>query len=325
MASSSGACSNAPDVTHPRLLATCYPAISPLFSRPSGARLPASTPADAPPVFLCLKKLMPILPPFPNAILFAAAALFGAIVGSFLNVVILRLPETTVSIIHPASRCPRCLHPLSWYENIPVFSYLFLRGRCRHCDETISWQYPAVELAMSLFSAALLWKFGLTVTTAGFFVLIAALLVISVIDMRLQIIPDVISLPGIVVGFLFVLISGHIAWMDSLTGIFLGGGILYIVAGLYQLLRNKEGMGGGDIKLLAMLGAFLGWQSLPFIILASSLAGSLIGLTAIALRKRSAAARIPFGPYLAGAAVVYLFFAAEIQGYWSAYIKGNWP
>jgi len=268
---------------------------------------------------------MSILPPFPDAFWVVIAALFGAIVGSFLNVVILRLPDATVSIVYPASRCPRCLHSLPWYENIPVFSYLFLRGRCRHCREKISPQYPAVESAMALFGAALVWKFGLTLLAASFFVLIAALLVISVIDLRLQIIPDMISLPGIVVGFFFAVISGHIIWLDSLIGILLGGGILYVVAGLYQLLRKKEGMGGGDIKLLAMLGAFLGWQSLPFIILASSLVGSVIGLTAIALGKRSAAARIPFGPYLAGAAVIYLFFATEIQWYLSAYIHGDWP
>ena len=268
---------------------------------------------------------MSILPPFPDAILFVIAALLGAIVGSFLNVVILRLPDATTSIVYPASRCPRCLHPLPWYDNIPVLSYLLLGGRCRHCRDKISPQYPAVELAMALFSMALLWKFGLTTRIAGFFPLVAALLVIAVIDMRLQIIPNVISLPGIIVGFLFAVISGHITWLDSLLGIALGGGILYVVAGLYQLLRKKEGMGGGDIKLLAMLGAFLGWQSLPFIILASSLAGSAIGLSAIALGKRSAAARIPFGPYLAGAAVVYLFFAPEIQWYLSAYIHGNWP
>jgi len=268
---------------------------------------------------------MSILPPFPDALLFIIAALFGAVAGSFLNVVILRLPDASASIVYPASRCPRCLHPLPWYENIPVLSYLCLRGRCPHCREKISPQYPAVELAMALFSAALVWKFGLTALTAGFFLLIAALLVISVIDMRLQIIPNVISLPGIAAGFLFAVIGRHITWLDSLLGILLGGGILYAVAGLYQLLRKKEGMGGGDIKLLAMLGAFLGWQSLPFIILASSLTGSVIGLAAIALGKRSAAARIPFGPYLSVAAVIYLFFAPQIQWYLSAYIHGNRP
>jgi len=266
---------------------------------------------------------MPTPPIVPDTILFVIAALFGAIVGSFLNVVILRLPDATVSIAYPASRCPRCLHPLSWYENIPVFSYLFLRGRCRHCREKIPLQYPAVELAMAFFSAALLWRFGLTLTSAGFFLLIAALVVISVIDMRWQIIPNIISLPGIAVGFLFAVMSGHITWLDSLLGILFGSGIFYVAAGLYRFLRNREGMGGGDIKLLAMLGAFLGWQSLPFIILASSLAGSIIGLTAIALGKRTAAARIPFGPYLAVAAVIYLFFAAEIHYYLRAYIHGQ--
>ncbi|MDR3089950.1 MAG: prepilin peptidase [Desulfobulbaceae bacterium] len=268
---------------------------------------------------------MTILPPFPDPILFVIAALFGAIIGSFLNVVILRLPDDTASIVYPASRCPRCLHPLSWYENIPVISYLFLAGKCRHCREKISLQYPAVELAMALLTVAVVARFGLTFIAFGLFLLLAALLVITVIDIHLQIIPDRISLPGIVAGFLFAVASGFITWQESLLGILGGGGVLWAVAWLYQLLRKQEGMGGGDIKLLAMLGAFLGWQALPFIILASSFSGSIIGLTAIALGKRQAATRIPFGPYLAGAAAVYLFFAPEIQWYFNAYIHGEWP
>lgn len=194
------------------------------------------------------------------------SALFGAIVGSFLNVVILRLPREGGSLLFPASHCPQCEHPLAWYENIPVLSYIVQLGKCRHCKTSISLQYPVVELLMALLTVALVHRFGLTVATAGYFLFSAALLVVIFIDIHHQIIPDVISLPGIAIGFLFSLVNPYVDWQDSLIGLFVGGGILYGVAMLYFFLRKQDGMGGGDIKLLAMLGAFLGWQSLPFII-----------------------------------------------------------
>lgn len=251
------------------------------------------------------------------------AALFGAIVGSFLNVVILRLPEPGASIVFPASHCPRCRHQLSWYENIPLLSYLFLRGRCSHCEARISFQYPLVELLMAMISSAVFFRFGLSLTAIGLFLFSAALLVIIIIDFYHQIIPDVISLPGILLGFTFSFINSITSWQDSLIGLLAGGGILYAIALLYYVLRKQDGMGGGDIKLLAMIGAFLGWQSLPFIIFASSISGSIIGILTIAIQKKDRATRIPFGPFLSVSALLYMFFLNDIQTIYRLYLAGN--
>ncbi len=247
-----------------------------------------------------------------DPIILAVALLFGALVGSFLNVVILRLPEENGSIVYPPSHCPRCKTPLSWFENIPLLSFLFLRGRCRHCHEPISCQYPVVEALMSLLAAAVVFRFGPTMTSAGYFLFCAALLSIIWIDIHHQIIPDVISIPGIVIGFFLSFFSSFVTWRDSLIGLLVGGGILYAIALIYYLLRKQEGMGGGDIKLLAMIGAFLGWQSLPFVIFLSSITGSLFGLVAMIQQKKGGNTRIPFGPFLSCSALVYLFFREAI-------------
>jgi leader peptidase (prepilin peptidase)/N-methyltransferase len=251
------------------------------------------------------------------------ALLLGAIVGSFLNVVILRLPSEDESIVFPASHCPRCQNILSWYENIPVISFLALRGRCRHCHERISLQYPVVEICMALLSAALVHRFGLSITSAGYFIFCAALLVIIWIDIEHQIIPDVISLPGIILGFIFSLVSPALTWQDSLIGLFLGGGVLYAIALLYYLWKKQEGMGGGDIKLLAMIGAFLGWQALPFVIFASSLLGATIGIIAMIQQGKGGKTRIPFGPFLSLAALAYLFFSEQVNQLYQFYLHGS--
>lgn len=258
-------------------------------------------------------------------LLLAIAALFGAIVGSFLNVVILRLPQEGGSVVYPASHCPKCKHPLAWYENIPVLSYIVQLGKCRHCNTSISLQYPIVELLMAVLAAAVVQRFGLSVAAAGYALFSAALLVIIFIDLHHQIIPDVISLPGIVIGFLFSFVNPQVAWLDSLIGLLVGGGVLYAVAMLYYLWRRQEGMGGGDIKLLAMLGAFLGWQSLPFIVFASSLTGSIIGVAAMAFQKKGGQTRIPFGPFLSLAGLVYMLFSPWIMLYLHLYLQGEWP
>jgi leader peptidase (prepilin peptidase) / N-methyltransferase len=250
---------------------------------------------------------------------------FGAIVGSFLNVVILRLPTEEESIVFPASHCTSCMADLHWYENIPVFSFLVLRGRCSHCKAKISFQYPLVELSMALLSAGLVQKFGINITTAGYFLFCAALLVIILIDIHHQIIPDVISLPGIIIGLLFSIISPAVSWQDSLLGILAGGGILYAIAIFYLLWRKVDGMGGGDIKLLAMIGAFLGWQALPFVIFASSLSGSIVGLLAMIKQKKGGQTRIPFGPFLSIAALAYLFFQDEIFLLYQLYLNSAMP
>ena len=262
---------------------------------------------------------------YTDPLVFVIAAVFGAIIGSFLNVVILRLPNEGESIIYPASHCPQCSAELSWYENIPLLSYLIQLGRCRHCKIHISFQYPLVESLMAVLSCALLYSFGFNLTALGYFLFAASLVVIIFIDIAHQIIPDSISLPGIVIGFLFSLVTPNLSWQDSLLGILCGGGVLYAVAYLYLVLRKKDGMGGGDIKLLAMLGAFLGWQSLPFILLASSLTGSIFGILTLVLSKKDAATRIPFGPFLSGAALWYLFFSKQIHYIYQAYLTGQWP
>ncbi len=264
-----------------------------------------------------------MIPAEPLFLIFSA--LLGAIVGSFLNVVILRLPREDISIVFPASHCPACKHPLAWYENIPVLSYIVQLGKCRHCKCPISIQYPIVELLMAVLSAALFHTFGPSLAFAGYFVFSAALLVIIYIDIHHQIIPDVISLPGIVLGFLFSFVNPQVHWLDSLIGIGAGGGILYAVALIYYLLRKQEGMGGGDIKLLAMLGAFLGWRSLPFIVFFSSLTGSLVGITAMLFQKKGGKTRIPFGPFLSLAGLIYMLFSHQILHYFSLYLRGQWP
>ncbi len=256
-------------------------------------------------------------------LLFLSSFLFGAVVGSFLNVVILRLPQEDSSIVFPASHCPSCRTPLAWYENIPLLSFLFLRGKCGHCKTKISVQYPVVELLMALLSCSVYAAFGLTVTALGYFIFCAALLCIIWIDIHHQIIPDVISLPGMVLGFLFSFFNPNLSWQDSLLGLLAGGGVLYAIAILYLLLRKQEGMGGGDIKLLAMIGAFLGWQSLLFVIFFSSFSGALIGIAAMVQQGKGGATRIPFGPFLAIAALVFLFFQDRIFYFFKLYMEGN--
>jgi len=235
------------------------------------------------------------------------AFVFGMVVGSFLNVCICRMPKNE-SIVSPPSHCPNCSYQIRWYDNIPVVSYLFLRGKCRGCGTRISLQYPLVELLNGLLTLFLFLRFGPTLVFAALFLFCSALVVITFIDIEHQIIPDEISLSGIVVGFvLSFFLNGH-TWLNSLLGILLGGGSLLLVAWSYQRLTGKEGMGGGDIKLLAMMGAFLGWKAVPFIIFASSLVGSLIGITIMLLQKKDSKLAIPFGPYLAFGAVLYIFY-----------------
>jgi Type II secretory pathway, prepilin signal peptidase PulO and related peptidases len=254
--------------------------------------------------------------------LLVVAAVLGAVVGSFLNVVIFRLPREGASIVFPASHCPRCLRPLAWYENIPVFSFLALRGRCRTCKVAISRQYPLVELTMAGLAVLVAHRFNLSFEALFYFIFCAALLVIIFIDIHHQIIPDCISLPGIVIGFTGSFFTYTVTWQQSGLGILIGGGLLYTVAYGYYALTGRDGMGGGDIKLLAMIGGFLGWQSLLYVIFASSLAGSLVGVAVMFRQKKGGQTRIPFGPFLALAALSYLFFQEQINAIWRLYLTG---
>jgi leader peptidase (prepilin peptidase)/N-methyltransferase len=250
------------------------------------------------------------------------AFIIGAAVGSFLNVVILRLPSEGESIVFPASRCPKCQHALQWYDNLPIISFVLLRRRCRYCEAPISWQYPLIEFVMALLSVALLFKFGLSVALAIYFLFTAALLAVIVIDFYHQIIPDVISLPGIVIGFICSFFNPVVTWQQSGLGLLIGGGVLYAVAAGYYLFTKREGMGGGDIKLIAMIGAFLGWQSLPFVIFGSSVLGAVVGLGAMVKQKKGGKTMIPYGPFLSVAALLYMFFREPLNYYLLSYLLG---
>ncbi|NOQ67545.1 MAG: prepilin peptidase [Desulfobacterales bacterium] len=255
-------------------------------------------------------------------IIIVFSLIFGATVGSFLNVVILRLPEEGASIVFPGSRCPKCLHDLKWYDNVPVISFILLKKQCRYCGVPISWQYPLVELTMALLSLALLFKFGFTYGLPIYFAFTAALLVVIVIDFYHKIIPDVISLPGIVIGFACSFINPVITWQQSGIGLLVGGGSLYAVAAGYYLFTKREGMGGGDIKLLAMIGAFLGWQSLPFVVFGSSILGAVVGIGTMVKQKKGGKTMIPYGPFLSTAALLYMFYRELIDYYLILYFLG---
>jgi leader peptidase (prepilin peptidase) / N-methyltransferase len=256
----------------------------------------------------------------PHLVFSIFAFILGAVVGSFLNVCICRMPNDE-SIVSPPSHCPKCNYQIRWYDNIPILSYLFLKGRCRGCGERISPQYPLVELINGLLALALFLKFdtGLPQDLFGasgflflvFFLFCSALVVVTFIDLEHQIIPDAITLPGIVIGFAVSFFT-PLGWLNSLIGIIAGGGSLLLVASLYELLTKKEGMGGGDVKLLAMMGAFFGWKAILFIVFASSLFGSVIGVALMVAQKKDSKLAIPFGPFLAGAAVLYLFYGPQI-------------
>lgn len=239
------------------------------------------------------------------------AFLFGAVVGSFLNVCICRLPEER-SVVSPPSACPSCGVDIRWYDNIPILSYLVLRGQCRSCKASISWRYPLVEALNGLLTLALFVRFGPSLTFLALFLFCSALVAITFIDFDHQIIPDVISLPGIVVGFVFSFFLPWLGWQSSLVGIVAGGGVLWLIIELYYRLRKEEGMGGGDVKLLAMIGAFLGWRAVLFTLFAASLVGSVVGVSLMYLQKKDGKLAIPFGPYLAFGAVLYIFYGKQI-------------
>lgn len=228
--------------------------------------------------------------------------------GSFLNVVILRVPLGE-SIVYPGSRCPKCRQPIRFYDNVPILSFIILGGRCRDCGARISWRYPLIEFISACLSLGLYYKFGLTPAYLIFFAFCASMLVIFWIDLDHMIIPDTISLGGLIVGVVatvFGIIPG-MTWKMSVIGLIFGALVLYIPAVIYEKLRGIEGLGGGDVKLLAMIGAFYGPYGALFVLIVSSLVGSLAGILNMAFRGGSSTTPIPFGPFLAFAAVFYVF------------------
>jgi leader peptidase (prepilin peptidase)/N-methyltransferase len=211
-------------------------------------------------------------------------------------------------VVFPPSHCPYCQQRIPPYDNVPILSYVILRGRCRSCGATISARYPFVEVLAGLGAVATVVALGVTAHALLAFAFLCALIVITFVDFDHQIIPDAISLPGIGVGFVAALVLGDPSWRASLGGILLGGGLLWGVAEGYQLLTGREGMGGGDIKLLAMIGAFLGWRAVPVALMIASLTGTAVGLTLLLVQRRDRRTPIPFGPFLAVGATCALFW-----------------
>src|SRR5919109_225562 len=262
----------------------------------------------------------------PSMMIHLLVFIFGALVGSFLNVCILRIP-TGDSIVSPPSHCPKCKAGITFYDNIPLISYLVLRARCRACGERISPRYFVVELLTAVFALALFDRFGFGFSFLASFVFVAALIVISFIDLDVRIVPDIISLPGIVVGLVLSLVGYFVirsqstilpSPLSSLLGILAGGGFLLVTAWAYEKITGVEGMGGGDIKLLAMIGAFLGWPSIPITLFFASLVGSVVGIGCMVATGAGRRLALPFAPFLCAGAILFIFFGEDlIQFYMS--------
>ena len=247
------------------------------------------------------------------------AFVFGLIVGSFLNVVIHRLPRGE-SVVSGRSKCPACGGKIAWYDNVPLLSYVLLRARCRRCGAAISARYPAVELLTGLIGGLAVGFVGVTAEAVFAFVFFALLLAITLIDWSHRIIPDSLSLGGTAFGLIGAAAFLDIAFSDSLIGAVLGGGILYLVAVGYRAVRKTEGMGGGDVKLMAMIGAFVGWRMVFPVLMLASLGGALYGLY-LMRRGASARAAIAFGSFLApSAALVYVFGADLLRAYFDFFL-----
>ena len=263
----------------------------------------------------------------------AVAGLLGLCVGSFLNVVIHRLPKmmeqdwhaqcadlrgetpstaTALTLARPRSRCPACGHQITALENIPIISYLLLRGRCSSCGTSISLRYPVVEAVTGLLSAYAVWHFGPTLQGAGALLLIWALIALTGIDFDTQLLPDSITLPLLWLGFAFNLAGTYVDLFSAVIGAMVGYLTLWSVFWLFKLATGKEGMGFGDFKLLAALGAWLGWQMLPAIILLSSIVGAVVGISLIVATRHGKNTPIPFGPYLAAAGIIALFWGPQL-------------
>ena len=246
------------------------------------------------------------------------AALFGALVGSFLNVCIYRLPRGR-SVVWPASACASCGKPLAWHDNIPILSYLWLRGRCRQCGSAITIRYAIVEAVTALLFAACWWQYGPGALLVSRVVFGCALIVLFAIDLEHHLLPNVITLPGILVGLAFSFVAPP-GWRDSVIGIIAGGGILFLIAEAYYRVRHEEGLGMGDVKMLAMIGAFLGWKLTVVTLMMASVAGSVIGIALIATRRGDMKYALPFGTFLAvGAGLSSTIGANLLDWYLSLY------
>jgi len=248
-----------------------------------------------------------------------AALAYGLVVGSFLNVCVHRLPRGE-SLVQPGSRCPACGAALRWYDNIPLASYLVLRGRCRSCRGPISLQYPLIELLTAALFLLAYRQGGLSAALLSDLVLLCALVVLAFIDLHHQLLPNVITYPGTALGLIFAGILPGRSLGAALLGAALGFGVLFLFAEIYFRWRGVEGMGLGDAKMMAMLGAFLGWQGAALALLIASLAGTAVGLGLLLARRGSLQSALPFGTFLAcGGAAAALWGTQWVEWYWSRF------
>jgi len=255
-------------------------------------------------------------------LVYVVAFYLGAVIGSFLNVCIYRIP-LKLSVVSPPSRCPHCETQIRWYQNVPIVSWLLLGGKCAQCKKPISVRYPMVEALNGLLYCLTVYHFSISEASMVYLVFLSLLVVVTFIDIDHQIIPNVISLPGITLG---IAGSTFIPWLtlvDSILGALAGVLLLGGVAFGYRLLTGKEGMGMGDLKLLAMIGAFLGWQAILPVVFIASLAGSLIGIPLMLLKGADGKLALPFGPFLSLAATVYLFWWGDLFSWYQSLFFPN--
>ena len=243
--------------------------------------------------------------------------IIGAIIGSFLNVCIHRIPLKE-SIIFPRSRCPKCGNEIRWYQNIPILSYIFLLGRCANCKTRISAVYPFVELLTAILFVVLWRKFGPTIPFLIYVAFTCSMIVLIFIDYYHQILPHRITFPGIVLGFASSFVNPYITPLQSAIGIVIGGLLPFIVLIVYRWVRKKEGLGHGDIFMLAMIGAFLGWKQVLIVLFFSSFVGALVGLFIIFAWKKGSDFALPYGTFLGAAALFALFYGPYL---WNLYLK----
>lgn len=246
----------------------------------------------------------------PETFAIVVAGLFGLLVGSFLNVVIYRLPRGK-SVVWPASACGSCGRELRWFENVPVLSWVVLGAKCARCKAPISVQYPLVELTTAVLFVLVTWLTPVGPLLAARLLFVCALVVLFGIDLEHQLLPNVITLPGVVVGVIFSLVNPP-GLRDSLIGVVLGGGVLYAIAAGYYVWRREEGLGMGDVKMLAMIGAFLGWQAVLLTLVLSSISGAVIGVAMMALQRGDMKYALPFGTFLAIGALVAMLAGQPI-------------
>lgn len=272
-----------------------------------------------------------------SAIFITLSVIFGLVVGSFLNVVIHRLPKmmerewhnnclelqgkeipeaSKYTLAQPRSACPNCAHQITALENIPVLSYLFLKGKCSGCKTAISARYPLIEALTGALIGLVAWKFGYTGLTLFAWVFTFALIALTFIDFDTQLLPDDITLPLLWLGLLFNLNNGFTDIKSAVVGAVAGYLILWSIYWLFKLVTGKEGMGYGDFKLLAAIGAWFGWQLLPAVILLSSVLGAVIGIALIVFTKRGRETPMPFGPFLAIGGIAALFFGSQLASYY---------